>query len=216
MVEVLDRQHVAGYDAVVLAADDPRALLVWLAANGYDARPELEAWVKPYIAAGWKIAAFKYASGPRELITAAVCMTFETERPLFPYRVPEDPSTRRGSGLLRVYYVSDARASGTLGATKSAWAGQTRFAAEVDGIPELLAGVAPAAELPLTAWLTKFEDPTWPGGVEDLYFDRADDPSPVIPVKIERRTRSIPVLPDVVVALGGIGLWIHWRRRRGA
>ena len=76
--------------------------------------------------------------------------------------------------------------------------------------------MAPAAELPRTAWLTKFEDPTWPGGVEDLYFDRADDPSPVIPVKIERRTRSIPVLPDVVVALGGIGLWIHWRRRRGA
>lgn len=116
-----------------------------------------------------------------------------------------------------MYYVGDARASGALGATRGEWAGQTRYAAEIDGIPELLAGVAPAAELPMTAWLTKFEDRTWPGGAEDLYFGRAADSSPLIPISYETRAETIPLPTDlIVVALGGIGLWFHRRRRRRA
>jgi len=46
-VRVLSLQTVAGYDAVVLEADDAAALAKWLADNGYDARASLLEWLTP-------------------------------------------------------------------------------------------------------------------------------------------------------------------------
>src|SRR5688572_8580625 len=47
-VRVLERSKVGAFDYAVLQADDPAALREWLGTNGFDARPELEGWLKAY------------------------------------------------------------------------------------------------------------------------------------------------------------------------
>ena len=56
-VRVLEEKLVAGFKAVVLEADSAGALVGWLKENGYAFSPEVEAWAKPYVEAGWKITA---------------------------------------------------------------------------------------------------------------------------------------------------------------
>jgi hypothetical protein len=141
-VDVLDARRVAGYDAVVLKADDAGALAKWLKEHGYESSPALTEWVAPYVKAGWTISAFKIAreapeapaagdsartgkgdATPRAAVaggvsTSAVRMTFHTERPFFPYREPKAEPTARPGGpaprLLRVYFLTDGRVKGTL------------------------------------------------------------------------------------------------------
>lgn len=148
-VDVLESKRVAGYDAVVLKADDADALAKWLKDHGYEFSPALKEWADPYVKAGWKISAFKIArdaeakpaagdgaptgkdSAPRRpadaggVSTSAVRMTFHTERPFFPYREPkgEPPAGqgRAGSRLLRVYFLTDGRVKGTFGPGGDPW-----------------------------------------------------------------------------------------------
>lgn len=66
-VVVLQEKTVAGFHASVLEAKSSTALLYWLREHGYAFSPELEAWAKPYVEAGWKMTALKVAKGaPRE------------------------------------------------------------------------------------------------------------------------------------------------------
>jgi hypothetical protein len=216
-VRVLDRQTVAGYDAVVLEADDAAALARWLRDNGYDARPEIEEWAQPYVAARWKITAFKYAAGPSQagapVATGAVRLSFATERPLFPYRVPTDQLAKPGAGhMLRVFFASDTRFDGALGPAGAPWSGTVRFANRVDGLPALVGTAAPDEGRAKASWLTVFEDRTWPSGREDLFFARAATATPVVPTYEVPRT--IPVPLDAVALVGYLGFRLAKRRRR--
>jgi hypothetical protein len=162
-VSVLDAKRVAGYDAVVLEADDANALGKWLKDHGYDFSPALTTWVQPYIKAKWKLSAFKIArdetgnptpaagtartskatdtsppppSAPA-VATSAVRMTFHTEKPFFPYREPAaKPSaapTNPGRRLLRVYFLADGCTKGTLGEAGQAWPGRVVWANKLEG-----------------------------------------------------------------------------------
>ena len=207
-VEVVKTARVAGYEAAVLRADDPELLGKWLAENGYQSRPELVEWSRPYVAAGWMITAFKYVGGADRVDVAAVRMSFPTDAPLFPYRVPTDQIAPEGRGnVLRAFVVGPGRAAGTLGAGETArpWS-QARVAysrplAADGGSAAILAGALPAgaSDALADAWLTTFEDDTWPSGTDDLAFafDSAAKPYQKI---IER-----PVDRDVLVPLDLFG-----------
>ena len=65
-VEVLEEKQVAGFDAVVLRADDAQALAEWLDKHGYEARPALTEWLKWYVENKWIITAFKMTKGALE------------------------------------------------------------------------------------------------------------------------------------------------------
>src|SRR5262245_8959342 len=65
-VRVLDEKLVAGFNAVVLEADSADALTGWLKKHGYTYSPEVAAWARPYVEAGWKITALKVAKGDGE------------------------------------------------------------------------------------------------------------------------------------------------------
>lgn len=54
-VTVLETKRVAGFNATVLQAGSADALVRWLKDHGYAFSPEVEAWAKPYVEAGWKI-----------------------------------------------------------------------------------------------------------------------------------------------------------------
>lgn len=214
-IRVLQKTNVGGYDAVVLEADDVDALLDWLKDHEYDARPALKDWLEPYIKSKWVITAFKYSPETRELTkaTSAVRMSFSTDRPLFPYRVPKDQLAEPGRGsLLRVYFVGDKRMAGVFEDRDKPWPGMTNYADTSTDIETLLEGVLSQNELPKEGWLTVFEDHTWPGGIDDLFFEPAISQDRIIPRSIENVKKvSIPLPLDVALC---IGLFLRYRRNK--
>ena len=90
-VHVIAEQRVAGHDAAVLEADNPGALIDWLSEHGYATSPLLTDWLKPYLDQHWKITAFRIAKDAPEseqVATKAICMSFHTDKPFYPYREP--------------------------------------------------------------------------------------------------------------------------------
>ena len=214
-VRVLTDKEVAGYRAVVLEAKSADTLVAWLKGNGYAFSPEVEAWAKPYIAAGWKITALKVTKDPEAREKAAVAgaalrLSFRTERPLFPYREPASRAHAEALGakerLLRIYFLAEARYRGELAGTP-AWTGRVAWANRLK--PEDRAQALALLKLPESAgpaewWLTEFEDP-WPYRVapSDLSFVRDTDRTPVTrpPIIIYVRSARPPDVTALALAV---------------
>lgn len=213
-VRVLHQQRVAGYDATVLEADDAGALARWLEDHHYPTYPQLTTWLELYVRNHWKLTAFRIAgdSGGAPS-SAAVRMTFQTERPFYPYREPsnqrEGPASPRS---LRVYFVSDARYAGALGA--GPWPGRLFYARPMSSLAAGVAGV-PAAAMPPHPWLAAFDDLSSPRpGTDEVYFSPSPDAAEVTPpVALRTRSDKIPVPLDLV-AIPSLGAYLWWRRRR--
>jgi hypothetical protein len=199
-VQVLDRKKVAGYDAVVLKANDPKALRDWLDKNGYDARKELVEWFKWYTDHEWVITAFKLSkdgSLANRLTGRTVRMTFKADAPFYPYREPADmrPKDAAGQRMLKVFFLADKRYEGTIG-KETAWPGAAAWAnaapaGTAHGVFDNL-GLEPKAKdaLAAKAWhLTEFEDKSFPRpGTDEVYFkvaakqDALERPPVIVPV----------------------------------
>src|SRR5262249_39676699 len=143
----------------------------------YVTRPDLTAWLAPYVKAKWKITAFKIArdASREEIATSAVRMSFATERPFFPYSEPADQrdgQQARGARLLGVFFVGDRRFDGELGGAKQLWPGKTVWAGVLK--PDAVEAVADKIKLAVGAppvWLTVFEDSSSPRpGTADVFF----------------------------------------------
>ena len=188
-VTLLSAARVAGMDAVVLETDSAKALGDWLAARDFVFRPELEAWLEPYVREHFKIVAFKYArdAGEPRAGTRAVRLTFSTERPFFPYREPRD-ATRPIPALFRLHVLSTTSMSGVLGEARTPWPAAVRYSGPFTAEPP------PFARIP-TPWLTMFEEVAQKRPVAgDLFLEPTAKPSPVAasPRVVERRW-GIPV-----------------------
>jgi hypothetical protein len=216
-VKVLDEKLVAGFDAVVLEAESADDLVRWLKDHGYAYSPEIQAWAKPYVGAGWKITALKVAKDkdgqPNKTVSAsALRMTFKTDRPLFPYREP-DPKNSAASldakhRLLRVYFLADARYQGEFGNEKTAWAGKVAWSNQLAAedrkkLLEMLKLQEAAG--PAKWWLTEFEH-DWPYAVApaDLYFTRAADQGTVKRPPIIQYVAAPLPSDGMVYALGAV------------
>lgn len=224
-VRVLLEQRVAGYDAVVLDADDPEALARWLQERGYDSRPALVEWLRPYVASKWKLTAFKLAAPTAagregEGTRYAVRMSFKTDRPLFPFRTPrdqqgDDPSGAGGGALLRVFFAGAQKAAGSFGATP--WDARVAYADERDDFASLLAGALPDGASLAAGWLTVFEDHRWPRAAgDDLYFGAASDASVVLPPPIVHRREAMIPVEGIATVLLVAYLFLRWWRGRSA
>jgi hypothetical protein len=224
-VRVLDSQRVAGYDAVVLEADSAGALSSWLKEHGYAERAELAAWLTPYVAAKWKLTAFKIAppSEAREaqaVETAAVRMSFSTDRPFFPYREPSDQrenlpaSASTAARLLRGFFVRAERVGGTIGEAHAPWPGKAVWS---DRLDRTRTGELPFP-LPEGAWLTMFEDRASPRpGTDDLFFAAGRERGPVKPPPIVwTRSNEIPLPLDLIAGVGILAAILVRRARRRA
>ncbi len=210
-VRVLDAKRIAGYDAVVLEADDANALVDWLKTHGYDARPTLRNWLRPYVEAHWKITAFKIVSEGQTVETDAIRMTFATDKPVYPYREPTDqrenlpPEALYQPRLLRVFFLGTQRMEGAVGTGpfggKTTWSGPVKT----------------AVNLPFTSldkpWLTVFEDTASPRpGTDDLFFSPSKDQTEIRPPPfVEHRDSEIP-LPLDILAIVAVGAWRIKRR----
>lgn len=218
-VTVLELARVAGLDAAVLEATDADALHGWLKKHGYPTSPGLKEWYAPYIAANWKITAFKIAAESRKISSAAVRMSFQTERPFFPYR---EPATHHAPAyeprLLRVYFIGEGRFAGAVGG-KQPWTGQAVWSNQID--KGQLTKLLKVAKLPAQAgggarWLTEFEDHASPRpGTDEVYFGRAFDEPLARPPRLVYGGGPLPLIATAVIALmmAALGIWA-WRRAR--
>lgn len=234
-VQVLERSKVGAFDYAVLKAEDPAALREWLGKNGFDARPELEGWLKVYTKNKWYLTAFKLSAdagtrvnGAMTTNTSAVRLSFPADRPFYPYREPEDPQlgiSRSALGgvsgrSLRVYVLAEHKVDGVLGS--AGWPGSVVWANAVEpakASAALTAGKLPADLAGREWYLTEFEDHSFPRpGTDEVYFDRAIDPSPVErPPNVVYEYREIPMEALVgVMCAGGallvVGVWLIVRR----
>jgi hypothetical protein len=217
-VRVLERKKVAGLDAAVLEARDPRALDRWLKANGYVSSRALLEWYGPYVAAGWKITAFKIDPEDGRPAPAPVRMSFQTDVAFFPYREPPSEAKNR---LLRVYFIADGRHDAALDGD-ARWPGRAVWSRSLDGFE--VGALRKMLRLPETdlgdgAWLTEFVDRAAPrpaGG--DLKFTRAAEQSPIkhdFEPAEDRQWWMLVVIAAVVIALVIGHFWSVAGKRNG-
>jgi len=132
-VKVLETKTLAGYDAAILEAKNPKALTEWLKKNDYPTTADTEAWLQTYIQDGWIITAFKISNatqGPPRFQTSTVRMTFQTEKPFYPYREKAGAGTSLSERLLRLYFLSQDPHEGSLAGTP--WDVEIPFAKRID------------------------------------------------------------------------------------
>lgn len=185
---VVAEQQIGDYHAVVLDASDSKGLGDWLKKNGYPWSDSSAQWLLPYLAAKWKITAFKlHRSNSGEVSTKAIRMSFSTDRPFFPYREPIEASKLGGAQrVLRIAFLSGSRVVGKLG-DGSDWPAHLDFAgsttptsySHIDKDDWLkYAGLSDMPDLKLPDRLTYFSDYSNPRpGKYDLYFSDSPDQS---------------------------------------
>ena len=221
-VSVLQSKKVAGYEVAVLRASDSGELVGWLKDNNYEVRKDLQEWVEPYVRDGWLITAFKYDIGSKRARVGSVRISFATDKPVFPYRVPKDQFSEQGRGnLLKIFVVGPGRASGSFAQADSspAWnRGKLRYSMPMEREPldELLGDSIPQGSFasPERMWLTAWDDPTWPSSQEDLWF--GFDPGGVAYQEVRTVVRDrLIYLPIDVLGFLAIGAGLMIRRRRG-
>ena len=188
-VRVVEEKTVAGFDAVVLAADSGKELIEWLRQRDYAFTQETAAWAQPYLTNGWHISAMKVtkdqdARAKSEVSASALRISFKTDRPIFPYREPDSRSDAARLGishrLLRIYFVAESRYEGRFSPERQ-WSGKTRYSQPLqkDQRSNLLRHLnLPDSTGPSQAWLTEFED-SWPYGRApgDVTFSPSTDQS---------------------------------------
>ena len=184
-VEVISEQDVANYHATVLAADDSASLSQWLKENGYAWNKDDDAWLAPYLAAKWKITAFKLLPGSGDpgtgkIQSKAIRMSFTTDRPFFPYSEPKNPP-QPGGRELKVAILSDTRVSGRLDDGHT-WPGELQYSGPMDMTHSAIEFLAlakldkPTEVISPPINLTYFADYSNPRpGTADLYFSAATD-----------------------------------------
>jgi hypothetical protein len=172
-VVVLEERTVAGMDAAVLAANDPQALDGWLRTHGYPNGGPLTAYLAPYVASGWIVTAFRIAPGALgrdRFSSAAVRMSFATDRPFFPYSEPQlDAVARR----FRVSVASSQRMRAFLdrpaGGARAEWIAAS-YAGRPAGLPRVLRPALPLS-VSVGPWLTTFDERASRRGTLDLFFE---------------------------------------------
>lgn len=232
-VRVLASAHVAGFDATTVEADDVGALAAWLAKHGFAQTPALTAWLAHYVTQKWKLTAFVVATDQRDpsagydVATRAVRMTFQTDRPFYPYREPAAEgagasarpagaaSIDPGSRFLRVHFLSTERHAATLAGAP--WSARVRFAAPLGGAGATGPQVAELGGLgDHLRFSTVFDDESYPRrGIDEIYFapstDRAEVRQPPITV---REPDEVLVPLDLILLVGVIVAVVVVRRRR--
>jgi Uncharacterized protein conserved in bacteria (DUF2330) len=190
-VEVLEQKLVAGFHAAVLSASSADDLVNWLQEHEYEFSPAVKDWAQPYVEQGWMITALKVAKDTEapaqtKVDASALRMSFETERPLFPYREPASEVAAETLGarhrLLRIYFLSDGKYFGKISPIYR-WTGDAVWAGELAAADRarILEHLGLAAETgPEKFWLTEFED-HWEYKLApaDLYFTKSQEQTPL-------------------------------------
>lgn len=229
-IEVLQTQSVAGYDATTLKANDAATLNRWLNKNGYVSKADSREWLAPYTEHGWVITAFKIRKqdkNQKQFASSLVRMSFNAEKPFFPYREPSgqrEGISKTTPRSLRIFFISDQRMAGALGVmAKRAWPGQVKWSDDLANHlnesqrRQLFKDLAMKPEqFPSPLRMTSFEDFSSPRpGFEDVYFEPSFQQETITPPPIIIwQTRTILIPLDVLFVLGVVAFFFVWPKLR--
>ena len=176
-VRVIEEKRVAGFDATVLTADTGADLTEWLKKHGYAFSPHVAEWAQPYLGGGWHFTALKLVKADigHDIKSGALRLSFQTDRPLFPYREPESAAAAAklatSGRMLRVYFIAERRYRGEVAGRN--WSGEAVWSGDItNSRATLLQDLKlPPSAGPANWWLTEFED-RWPyqKAAGDVYF----------------------------------------------
>ena len=176
-VEVIRTQTVGHYDATVVRATDGNALGGWLAKNGYATRPAMEVWLDSYAKRNWIFTAFKFTgTDPKAgTMTEAIRVSFKTDKPHYPYKMPKDTWPPNWYRPMNVYFVSSSPMKGVYEGSDSKWEAEVRYAGSLgNGAVDELAGELKLKreDMPAHATMTVFKNGDNPDGYAfDLNFE---------------------------------------------
>ncbi|MBL8064477.1 MAG: DUF2330 domain-containing protein [Chthonomonadaceae bacterium] len=204
-VEVVSEQTVGDYKAAIIRASDASGLGQWLKANGYVSRPAMEEWFDHYIKKNWVFTALKY-TGKKGMVTAtqAVRISFKTDAPHYPYKMPKDTWPAGWYRPLSVYFISTSDVRGDYLGKGSAWEARKRWSGSLNQymVNKLLTDLnLKGSDMPKHPVLTQFDNSRNAIGYDDdLVF----------------RPQEASILNPTTLAVGAIigSVWMIHRRRR--
>ena len=127
---------------------------------------------------------------------------------------PEDGS------LLRLYFAGTERVTGDFdGGLDGSWNASTKFSDRDERVVDIVkkaTGISSGeADVLEASWLTAFEDKTWPGGAEDLYFKPSSEKEAITPPPIIRAQISTIYFPlDLILLCIAVGLYQFKKRAK--
>lgn len=173
-VEVIERKLVGDYEATVLKATDGKSITNWLQANGHQMRPAMVPWFQHYTKQNWMFVAFKYSGKNGAIDTKAVRVSFKTDKPHYPYKMPSDTFGATEARPLRLFVVSQTPVKGAYTSGKE-WVTKPRWTSLVDDKrhPLLEKELSLENPLPKDLYVTRFENsPLAINYSEDLVFSK--------------------------------------------
>ncbi|MBN9502370.1 MAG: hypothetical protein BGO01_13005 [Armatimonadetes bacterium 55-13] len=174
-VQILKTERVGDYQATVVKATDGATMNAWLKENHYASRPAMTDWLDSYTKKQWVFTALKYVAEPnRTTQTKALRLSFKTETPHYPYKMPRDTWPSGWRRNLTVYFVSNAAMVGAYEGTDRVWeANQAWSGALPESMRSPLAKNLDlsANDIPTNAKVTIFRNGENPDGYDqDLVF----------------------------------------------
>lgn len=112
-VEVLSQKIVGDFEATVLQASDGKAMGNWLTKNGHQMRPAMTPWLDHYAKQRWVFTALKYLGRIADKPTKAVRISFRTDKPHYPYKMPSDTFSPSHYRPITLYVVSQSPLKGS-------------------------------------------------------------------------------------------------------
>lgn len=175
-VELIDQYLVGDYEVSILKAIDGKAMLGWLKTNDYTSRPAMEDWLDHYSKMGWFFAALKFirpedAQTPE---TSAVRVSFATDVPFYPYKMPADTWPKGHVRPIALYFVSGGVARAQYRGSSEDWEAEVKWSGRLprEEAMTLATNIGLSADdIPEGTTLTVFRNSeTAQGYDQDLFF----------------------------------------------
>ena len=184
-IEILKTEQVGDYLATVVRASDGQAMNDWLGRNGFKSRPQMTEWLNHYTKKQWVFAALKYAAQSGATTkTKAIRISFKTDKPHYPYKMPSDAFRRGWVRPIRLYVVASSGIDARFAENGDGWVGKRLWSGSLtNSYPNQLAESVELglSEIPEKPVLTIFRNAETESKYdEDLIFTASINPAPWI------------------------------------
>lgn len=205
-VEVLKTEQVGDYEATVVRATDGKALNGWLKENEFVSRPAMTEWLDGYAKKHWVFTALKYKADENSTTdTNAIRISFKTDRPHYPYKMPSDTWPAGHDRPLKLYFVAASSIDAKYVDTHDHWEASKEWSGPLPA--DQRSGLAgelglKESDIPANAQVTIFENKKNEKGYgEDLVF-------------VASTNYGTYIGGGIVVVLVGAWLMVQRNRRR--
>lgn len=209
-VNVIREERVGDYMAAILQATDGASMVGWLKQNGYQSRPAMEEWLDHYAKQRWYFAALKFVreEDSTDERTSALRVSFKTDTPHYPYKMPSDTWPKGHIRPLALYFVGPDAAKAVFRGSQDAWEARKIWTGSLPerARHELARDIrVDASDIPAGAQVTIFRNVRNASGYDrDLDFLAAGPLSEGIPPSLYALGGGV-----AAVAVGAV-----WMRRR--